>query len=736
MEHLGLLIATVLALGAGMLGVALNRRRIERRGRQDLEVAKERNLHEPASLHPVINPDQCIGSLSCISVCPEGDILGVIEGRAHLIRGANCIGHGRCALECPVDAIRLVFGTSVRGVDLPEVDERFESSRPGVHIVGELGGMGLIRNAVRQGLELAGYLAEMRGPLARGMVDVAIVGSGPAGIATALGLQEAGVSFRILDQNSLGGTIACYPRHKIVLTEPLDVPFYGRLTRSVMSKEDLLEAIQKSISNAKFKVYEGVQVMSLDGQDGDFTVMTNKGPLRARKVVLACGRRGTPRKLGVPGEQLSKVTYRLIDAEQYEDCKVLVVGGGDSALEAAISLAEESNAEVTLSYRNAELGRCREANRQKFNELVQSGRIRALMPSQVTQVTEKDVALKAGEKTETLANDYIIVNIGGELPLEFLNKMGVGVKRVFGDEPGKSSASPKSGSKQEKEEKFRRRLAFGLFALGAAIVAFLAFKGGSYYLAEPKARLKLAEHASLKSAGLWGHGVGVVATLFMLSNFLYSVRKRFRVLKGTAPIRTWLTFHMFVGFMSPLVILFHAAFQSKNMVAAYTFASLLVVVVTGIVGRFLFGLVPSENGKALEHAEIRGQMERLRSQVMPMLPVGQTGTAVRTLFERVTAPPTGRGLIGAVLAFPLERIGIWFNLLRARNLFDEHDHYAAFKTSVERLAKLRLQVDFYRSFKRLMGVWRLFHAVLAIFLVLMIAGHIGLSWFLGYHWIF
>ncbi|MGQ0504055.1 MAG: NAD(P)-binding domain-containing protein, partial [Myxococcaceae bacterium] len=289
----------------------------EANSKKALAQAISKNLHIPQTLHPVVDPDLCIGSLSCIKACPEGDILGVVDGRAVLINASACIGHGKCELECPVDAIKLVFGSSERGQDLPRVDEYFESSRQGVYIVGELGGMGLIKNALQQGLQVGKHLSvKLKGQARKAggdLVDIAIVGAGAAGLAAALACKEEGLSFRVLEQDSVGGTIAHYPRQKLVMTERVDLPLVGKFGKKIISKEELLGAWKKIVEKAQIRVEQGVKVEHIHGDDGAFKVATNRGDVKARKIVLAIGRRGTPRKLGVKGEDSAKVSYRLVD---------------------------------------------------------------------------------------------------------------------------------------------------------------------------------------------------------------------------------------------------------------------------------------------------------------------------------------------------------------------------------------------------------------------------------------
>ena len=459
-ELLGLIVLSLVGI-ASMVVMSRLRTSRERRDTEALEQSKTEGRNIPQTLHPIIDPDICIGSLSCLSVCPEGDILGVVDGKAALVSASSCIGHGKCALECPVGAIKLVFGTSERGVDLPEVSEYFETSRPGVHIVGELGGMGLIKNAITQGLQVADYLKTVM-PKQSGkekIVDVAIVGAGPAGLATALALKKHGVSFRVLEQESVGGTIAHYPRQKVVMTERVQLPIYGKFGKPLISKEELLESWNTAIKKAHLTIESGLKVERIDGEDGAFSVVTPKGTVAARKVVLAIGRRGTPRKLGAPGEELDKVAYRMIDPQQYEGRRLLVVGGGDAAIEAAIQVAEQAHAEVVLSYRQAEFGKAREANKQRLKELVESGQIITMMSSQVRAIARTTVTLETPEGQRTIYNDYVIACLGGELPTDFLKACQIGLRRYKGESPGDVAKAKRGSATGASDEPSSRILA-------------------------------------------------------------------------------------------------------------------------------------------------------------------------------------------------------------------------------------------------------------------------------------
>jgi putative YpdA family bacillithiol system oxidoreductase len=729
------LLVAGLALTVVVLAVYLLRRwREDRRARKKLAEAIKLELNVPTSLHPVIDPDVCIGSGSCISACPEGKILGMIDGVATLLNASKCIGHGKCAAECPVDAIKLVFGSAERGVELPEVDAFFETSRTGVHIVGELAGMGLIKNALVQGLQVA---ARFRDTIDRraseGAVDVVIVGAGPAGIATAVGCRAAGLSYALLEQDTVGGTVAHYPRQKLVMTETVDLPFYGKFGQTLIRKETLVSSFQEVIAKAGVKVHEKTKLTALGGEKDNFLVTTDKGVLTAKRVVLAIGRRGTPRKMGVPGEDLEKVAYRLIDARQYSGRRVLVVGGGDSALEAAIQLAEESDATVAISYRRPEFARCRPLNKQKIDGHIKSGRIKAMMSTEVVSIDPETVSLKNGT-VERVSNDFVIACLGGELPNELLNSMGISIRRHHGD---KAMANPALARKAA-SKRTARIATWAMFLVGALVVIGLTAVGIDYYLLPRGLRYKSPDHALLKPSGLWGHGVGILATIFMLLNFIYPLRKRLPMFKGKGTIAPWLRFHVFVGIMSPLVILFHTAFQWGNQLATSTYVSVVVVVATGLIGRYIYGWVRLDPADAAEAARLGKSLADTTAAV----PAGwrqyaeSRDPALHHLLGLAGGGAVGpRSLPALFFGMPREALLVRRGLRHARRLFLERAAHRQFARQVAELRVLRTKMQFHRHFKRLMSAWRSLHVVLAIVLLALIGTHVWVSLRVGFRWL-
>jgi thioredoxin reductase (NADPH) len=407
----------------------------ERTTTQVKDAAVRAGLTEPASLHPIIDPTICIGCGSCIAVCPEQEshhVLGLIQNKAQLVNPSECIGHGACRSACPVAAITLVFGTERRGVDIPVLSPTFETTVPGIFVAGELGGMGLIKNALEQGRQAVESVIRSR-PSRKDVLDLLIVGAGPAGFAASLAATQKKLRFITIEQDSLGGCVFQYPRAKLVMTAPAELPLIGKMQFNQTSKEDLLKFWQAAERKAGLKIKYREKVESARVQGGVFEVKTDKQTYLAGSMLLAIGRRGTPRKLGVPGEELPKVVYRLLDPEQYAGQRVLVVGGGDSALEAAASIAElGGDTEVTLSYRGKAFDRAKPKNRERVSAETKAGRLRVLLNSNVRQIDAHGVQIEISSKTVSLSNDAVIVSAGGVLPTDFLKSVGVEVATKYG----------------------------------------------------------------------------------------------------------------------------------------------------------------------------------------------------------------------------------------------------------------------------------------------------------------
>jgi len=396
------------------------------------EAALSSGLNEPVSLHPVIDHTLCIGCGACANACPEDNVLGLINTKAELINPSHCIGHGACKAACPVDAISLVFGSEKRGVDIPVVKPDFETNVPGIYIAGELGGMGLIRNAVEQGRQAVESVRKLKGIGKGAMLDLVIVGAGPAGIAASLAAAEHRLRFKTIEQDSLGGTVAHYPRGKIVMTKPVQLPIVGKMKMTETTKEALLAFWQGVEKKANLKINYQERVEKIDRAEQGFVIKTSRGRYQSHAVLLAIGRRGTPRKLEVPGEDVPKVVYRLVDPEQYCDKHVLIVGGGDSALEAAVSIANQPGTAVTLSYRSESFSRAKEKNRMNIQQAASAGRLRVLLKSNVREISDTHVKLEQHGKMFELPNDAIIVCAGGILPTSFLKSIGIEVETKFG----------------------------------------------------------------------------------------------------------------------------------------------------------------------------------------------------------------------------------------------------------------------------------------------------------------
>lgn len=752
----------VLAIIAGLRAVRMSR--MERRAIDRMDALAEAGLKVPPTLHPVIDPKSCIGSASCTLACPQGDdVLGLISGRGTLVDPSVCIGHGRCAAECPTGAIRLVFGTAERGVEIPHVTPQFESNVPGLYIAGELGGMGLIANAVRQARGAMENIAAAlkSSPVAleeSDVVDLAIIGAGPAGVTAALWCIEHGHSYRLLErERTLGGSVLHYPRRKLILSEPVDFPLLGKIFERTLSKEALLELWQKAVDKHGMQVDFGWKVDDIQREGkGAFSITASDGEVKARKVLLSIGRRGTPRKLRVPGEDAQNVVYMVLDPDLYAGRRVLVVGGGDSAVEAACTIAEDTDATVRLSCRDTAVNQAKPENRARLDRHLEAGRIEVLWKSSVTKIAEDSVTLKVGDDTRELPNDDVVILIGGIVPTEFMARVGVQMERHFGEEVETSGVQSTTAvfkriGDQRRDKGLQnmsphgqgaadpRWTRIGLPILGLVIILGILGIGGEYYFAPQNIKETNEALQVYSPTGLWGQTVGVTALLFMSTNFLYFVRKEFTFMKHVGNIRTWMRVHVFSGLMTGMVALIHSVLYMRNLFGAALYVSLAVVVVTGLIGRYIYGFVPLDpRGRPLAHASLVALNERMA------LEFGR-------LYRHIEATAELRSILNkdeqAASSIPamIYRLGVWWPLryLKVRGLIrqasqslDDPKQVRLLSRYCGEMLKLRFQMDSLTPLKQLLGLWRTSHAVLAFFLIILVTMHVAIVFWVGYQWIF
>jgi thioredoxin reductase (NADPH) len=417
--------------------IAIYLRRKEKESRitdEKIKKAVEEGLHEPASLHPYVDVNRCMGTGACVKACPEKDILGIRHGKAIVINASRCIGHGACFHACPTEAITLRIGTEKRGIDLPHVSKTFETNVPGIYIAGELGGMGLIRNAVEQGRQATENIIKSLKKDHNAEYDLVIVGAGPAGISASLEAKKHGIRFLLLEQDTLGGTIFTYPRTKVIMTAPMDLPLMGKVKLHETSKPVLLNLWQTVFSKYDIAIHENCRVESIERINNNYDVITSDGQHFATAfVLLATGRRGTPRKLNVPGEEKEKVAYRILEPEEITGKNILIVGGGDSAVESALLLAEQNH--VTISYRNEVFNRIKPLNSVAINKAQAAGKLEVRFNTNLIRIEDDCVTLSIMNEGHELklSNDPVFIFAGGELPTQFLEKTGIKITRKFGE---------------------------------------------------------------------------------------------------------------------------------------------------------------------------------------------------------------------------------------------------------------------------------------------------------------
>ena len=606
-----LLLGIVLTLGLAFL--ATLSRRSELKHMQRSLVQRERALRASSSellRHPVVDLSRCLGCGTCVTACPEEDVLALVHGQAVVVNGTRCVGHRACERECPVGAITVTVANLAQRSDVPVVSEELESlSAPGVFLAGEVTAHALIATAIEHGVEAADEVARRleHAPAQPGEYQLVIVGAGPAGLAAALEAKRLGLSFVVLEQEEeLGGTVAKYPRKKLVLTQPVALPLVGPLGggRTSFTKEELMALWLAVAREQELPIHTGVTYAGCTPTpEGGQLVKTSFGELRARHVVLAIGRRGTPRRLGVPGEDNPKVAYGLLDAHSFRGRRILVVGGGDSAVETALALAEQEGNEVLLSYRREALFRVRPRNLERLEQALAEGRLGVAYRSEVRVIHDDAVELEQEQdgtrRRFRVDNDEVFVLAGGTAPLEILSASGVSCD---------PSLRPAPAPIVEQGTGLMPALGLGL---GLALAALLwALWHADYYLLPIEARPAAVKHLALRPSSGWGLAFGVLATVLVAANFLYLARRAGWWSFGS--LKAWMTSHVATGVLAILCATLHGAMDPRDTAGGHALLALTLLFVSGAIGRYFYAWVPrAANGRELALEEVRAELERL-----------------------------------------------------------------------------------------------------------------------------
>ncbi len=596
----------VLALLARRLELQRMRTRIEQRESEQREARASDQLQQP-----VIDLSRCLGCATCVAACPEAGVLDIVHGQAAVMNGGRCVGVSACERECPVDAISVSLARVEERDDIPALTPGLEAvGVPGLFLAGEVTAHALVKTAVDHGTAVAATVAARLGESGGGAdeptpaaLDLCIVGAGPAGLACALEAKRLGLKTILLDQESSpGGTVAKYPRRKLVLTEPLDLPLHGRLRRRSYGKEELVELWERLVREHELPLESEVRLQSVGRpSQGGFSVQTNRGSYHANSLCLAIGRRGTPRRLDVPGEDLPKVAYSLLDARSYQGRRTLIVGAGDSAVEAALALAEQEGNVVTLLTRGASVTRPRQANRERLERATARGEITLMTDAQVHSILEHEVHVRivsdespAPGKLWSVPNDDVFVMAGGIAPQGLLNQAGVSFD---------PADRPQQAPPAEQGAGLLKAL---IGATSLAVVALLfAVWNADYYLLPTELRPEHHKHQWLRPGLGFGLWLGVLGVGLILVNLAYLVRRAswgFRF----GSLRTWMSTHVATGVLALLCALLHAGMSPRNTVGGHAFWALSVLLITGGLGRYFYAWVPrAANGRELELAEVK-----------------------------------------------------------------------------------------------------------------------------------
>jgi pSer/pThr/pTyr-binding forkhead associated (FHA) protein/thioredoxin reductase/ferredoxin len=402
----------------------------------------------PVKLQVNVNLEKCVGCANCVNACPTA-VLEIVRHKSTVVSASACTSCRECELVCPSGALTMApEGAPPRLIDLPDLDPHYQTNVPGLYLIGEAAGKSLVKNSANLGRVVvehmvAGGLQPGAGAEAGADVDIVCVGSGPGGLSAAIVAKRLGLTCAVLEKDRVyASTIQFCPKGKIFQAEPYDVKNISPLPiDDNITKEELIRRWDEVLRTEEIEIRLGEEVLDIRREQGLFVITTLRGIVTALRVVLAPGTRGSPRKLGVTGQELEKVSYMLVDAAEHRDQHLLVVGGGDSAVECAMALAEQPGNTVTISYRQSAFTRIKPRNHERLRAMLDAGRLRAVFDSVVQEVKLDDVDLVVGGQTVPLRNDFVYCLLGADLPTVWLQQLGVRyIQKPEGWNPGPTDA--------------------------------------------------------------------------------------------------------------------------------------------------------------------------------------------------------------------------------------------------------------------------------------------------------
>jgi putative YpdA family bacillithiol system oxidoreductase len=577
----------------------------------------------------------------CLPACGF-DALTDVDGEM-VINSRKCVGCRACFEACPNGVINMIetpYTVEDFPNPMPSTDLSGRTNVPGLYLVGEAAGGALIKVAINGGVAAVESIQkEIRPREVAGVKDVAIVGAGPGGLGAALQCMEAGLDYLLFDKGHYAETIQSYPRNKLVMAEPAHIPKYGKLWLRNTTKEELIAKWGEIIQTTGITINSREGVTSVTQVDGAFEVATSKGKYRARRVVLATGNRGDPRKLGCPGETEERVKYVLTDPEPYEGKKVLVVGGGDSAVEAAMSLTD-FGATATISYRKDSFGRIKAGNKTRLAEYEAKGKIAVILESAVKRLDPGVAVIDVKGELRTIENDVVFAMLGGEPPTKFFEAAGVEILEP--KSPGMAALAASRGtrfyaSKCDHCHGHSDQACITACPTGAILelepaavflepVSDIRFHEKAFVEGLPQPRARIAAFAALASvvvtaligiecfleayapsrslagraAALIGAGgvaftagdglgfwLGIIGSLMMVATALYPLHSRLNVLRPMTRTPMWLSAHIVAGLVGPAFVSFHTTLKLDRW-PSLAFWSMWVVVFSGSIGRYFF----------------------------------------------------------------------------------------------------------------------------------------------------